>query len=751
MKWKAPKNWRTFLGIFFTCFLCSVASVSFLYFHYLNEETVKEESLTSSLEKVLFDFRMTMRGKMKPSQKVFVLFLGDGKNTPRGEIAKVLMNLKSLGVKWVDFDVDLQEPFRTVLGDEKNLLLSVKKLDSSAKEHAELWQEIERKMLHSDADESLIKAIEFFGTITYTYKSVSQSAPLAPLAPLALKAPKAPKAPSSFTPYPLEYELLNEQSILDFQGIEKGLFTRFPLSSFAHLFPYSGFRPQTTKTTENKNSPWITLLKRHQKNLLPSSTLLSVSQFLDKDPLVIFDALGIEAILLLGRSDDGAGMEIFVDPYGHGYMLLNPISSLAELSFQDVLHQKMSAKEAKKLNGSLIFISDATKEKDKETVFQQAALAENIITQSFLKRERSSFFIELLFNLSIFFLVTPFLMFLPFSFYPLIAILAVFFIFMLDHYLFFGQGTWIYLSTPLCQLFLMLVLSFSFLYFSRIRKLNHHKKRLSPLLSKKQAAKALSWNSYASFEPAKEDITLLLGSVHGYQKNLKNLSADSFAKWLTIGFKPLTKIILESGGLLVPSPPDTIKALFGAAIKNGPDAAPLCGVKMSMALDKVNQKLTKKALPPFNLAISVNKGASLSGFLGPREYATYNAEGEVLEECVKLCKIAKHFDIPILVGDGAIFPLNREEYFIRTIFGGVLSESQDKSFYSLLRPDFLHQASLIKEFLASFNEAQFFLKEGRFDEAKASLEKCLLLKPSDSLTERSLLSLKKVAKNALNA
>ncbi|RYD76471.1 MAG: CHASE2 domain-containing protein, partial [Verrucomicrobiaceae bacterium] len=68
---------------------------------------------------------------------------------------------------------------------------------------------------------------------------------------------------------------------------------------------------------------WLTLVANIDGHLMPSMTLKTVAEALNREPFVFFNNTGIESLVLVNRDDESDTIEIPIDSNGTGQLLLN--------------------------------------------------------------------------------------------------------------------------------------------------------------------------------------------------------------------------------------------------------------------------------------------------------------------------------------------------------------------------------------------------------------------------------------------
>ena len=67
---------------------------------------------------------------------------------------------------------------------------------------------------------------------------------------------------------------------------------------------------------------WVVLMANAKGYLMPSLSLKTVAEYLNREIFVLFDDLSIETVILVNRDDESDVIEVPVDPFGTGRILV---------------------------------------------------------------------------------------------------------------------------------------------------------------------------------------------------------------------------------------------------------------------------------------------------------------------------------------------------------------------------------------------------------------------------------------------
>ncbi|MGK7890238.1 MAG: CHASE2 domain-containing protein, partial [Leptolyngbyaceae cyanobacterium] len=124
-------------------------------------------------------------------------------------------------------------------------------------------------------------------------------------------------------------------------------------------------------------------------------------------------------------------------------------------------------------------------------------------------------------------------------------------------------------------------------------------------------------------------ITILTSDVRGFTSLSEQLAPEEVIKILNFYLEHMAEVITHYGGIIDDFIGDGILVVFGAPTSYGNDAerAVACAIGMQLAMDEVNQTLTKWGFAPLEMGIGINTGEAVVGNMGSTKRTKYSVLG----------------------------------------------------------------------------------------------------------------------------
>ncbi len=739
------------LPILIICSLISGLSYAALMRHYFNFTTGKQDGLYT-IESTLFDMKVKLRGKQKPTGKIGILAIDEKTLKNFGEwpisrryYAKAFENLKKAGVKWISYDTIFAESQRADLVDIEGEL---KKIASSAGSREAVNQSLARINDYrevSPADLSFQKGMQAFENVIMGYFYFNTKA----------------EAKRNLGNRPF-FDGLDAMLGSEIQGIDmpagkklsdynvnrvQGLVANTPLinESSPHFAFFSN------EGDDDAIVRWLTLVANVDGHLMPSLALKTVAETLNREPFIIFNATGIETIMLVNRDDESDTIEIPIDSNGTGRLLINqrgPSQSFQHFSFADAYNNSFTPAERKKLNGmTLMFGMTATGVNDtRPTAFDpnidgvesHAAGADNIIKGDFYKRPQSIFNTERLLIICVGVIFTILLMYSTAAVSGLA--LGIFFValYLVDKYFWFGKGVWTFVALPCIEVSVMFSVTNLYKYMTEEKEKKKVKGAFQHYLSPEVIEQVLDNPEQLSLGGQRKDLTVFFSDVRGFTTISETLTPEKLSELMNEYFTPMTSIVLRSKGVLDKYIGDAIMAFWGAPLEleNHADIAAQASIDMLYALDKLRAEFKQKGMPDIDIGIGLNSGPMSVGNMGSGERFTYTVMGDSVNLGSRLEGLTKEYGIKIMISEFTYARMTKAKFFTRDLDDiRVKGKNEPVKVYQLMRPDFFPDAEMIREFIAHFEKGRIAYKNQNWEEANRAFEKCLNMRPDDKATE----------------
>ena len=740
---RAKHRWILFGG--------SLVFILFFYLvlmaHYKTFSFSNQSDLLYRLEAVILDLKIRLRGPLKTSGKIGILAIDEaaierfGKwPFPRKYYEQVLKNLKKYGVKWVGLDAIYSEVEKTYLEDVRDQVLSRKTNHNMGISR----EDFDRLVRSSPGDISFANALRSFDNIVFGYFFFSS-------------ADETEKNLGSSEPFPnfdllslsrVEIELPEGKSLEEYRNIKKGYGYVSNTSAILGKEPLAGFF--SNDSDQDAINRWIVLLANINGQMLPSLSLKAVASFLVKEPYVVFDEYGISNVYLVDQENSESVIEVPVDPFGSGRMLLNPIGpaySFKHYSLADVYGDTLSEEDKASLNGmSLLLGATATGINDVrpnqfdntlDGVENHATAMENIITQNYMRRPPEIYGLEIV---SLVLIGVFFTMIVVFGNAIVSGLGALIFLssyIYLDYLFWFGQGVWVYLGIPCLEIITIYLAGVSYKYLIEEKERKKVKGAFEHYLSPEVIEDVLQDPDHLKLGGDKKELTVFFSDVRGFTTISESLAPEKLCELMNHYFTPMTALILKSGGVLDKYIGDAIMAFWGAPIplSNGPQLACKVSLEMLFTLDRLREDFLRRGYPPIDIGIGLNTGLMSVGNMGSEDRFTYTVMGDAVNLGARLEGLTKEYGVKIIISKFTAEKLDPKEFFFRGLdVIRVKGKTEPVKICELMRSDFLGHQRMISEFIEIFSAARLSYANRDFVRAKKFFGECLQLKPDDKPT-----------------
>ncbi|MEY4632180.1 MAG: hypothetical protein RIQ81_2300 [Pseudomonadota bacterium] len=726
------------LGLFLT------GAAVWTHFGYVTErQSVWVEALKVAEAKVL-DVRFRMRGPLKPASKVGILAI-DEKSVraigrwpfPRTVYEKAFANLKAAGVSWVGMDITWSEPERTLLAD---VLPS-----ASGKLDAGQWAQIQGAASGpSPGDVSLARAIKDFGNVIlgYFYYVSKEEAEAAGSKPFAGIEQMAGSSIQGLVLHPGKE--VSSYPMISSSGIAANI----PLinqSSDHHAF-------FNNDPDHDGIIRWITLVRNVDGRLMPSLALKMAASALGREPAVLFDQQGITEINLVNPSDLADYITLPVDPFGGGRAMINHLGgrvTFPHFSFVDAVNNAFTPEQREQLKGGLLLAGPtATGINDIRAnsfdavidgVENHAAFIDNVISGRFMRRPSTIFLYEFAGIAAIGLLTTILVSFFPASISAAGTALLVLGFLGADRMFWFGKGLWVAAAAPIFTTGSIYLIITTYRYLTEEREKKKVKGAFSMYLSSDVIEQVLDNPDALKLGGEKKELTVFFSDVRDFTTISESMSPEKLCELMNLYFTPMTKIILQSKGVVDKFIGDAIMAFWGAPVElpNTADIACEASLKMLYELDRLRVDFPRMGLPVVDIGIGLNTGPMSVGNMGSDERFCYTVMGDNVNLGSRLEGLTKEYGIKIMLSDRTYAKISRKDFHLRDLDTiRVKGKLEPVRVYELMRPDALGQGreSLLREFTGSFNEARKAYLGRDWARAQKLFMECMTIRPDDKAT-----------------
>lgn len=227
------------------------------------------------------------------------------------------------------------------------------------------------------------------------------------------------------------------------------------------------------------------------------------------------------------------------------------------------------------------------------------------------------------------------------------------------------------------------------------------------------------------------EITVLFTDIRGFTTLSEKLNSEQVVYILNQLNTPLTKIVIEQGGMLDKYIGDAIMAVFNAPIdlERHSDKACHAALRMYKTVEELSKKFQSEGLPPVKIGVGVNTGVATVGNIGSDVRFDYTAIGDCVNLASRLESLNKYYKTHILISETTKNELT-EQFLMRQVDKVVVKgKTEPVGIYELLE-----DTEINRSLKAEFEEAYQVYLRGDFENAE-NLFKQILEKYNDGLSE----------------
>jgi adenylate cyclase len=221
------------------------------------------------------------------------------------------------------------------------------------------------------------------------------------------------------------------------------------------------------------------------------------------------------------------------------------------------------------------------------------------------------------------------------------------------HVLFSKRGLVVEIAAPVLGAALALVTSLIATLVTEGREKAQLRAAFSQYVSDAVIEQIVADPSRASLGGERRELTVMFSDIRGFSGFCETLEPEALSAYLNEYLTPMTRLVMDEGGMLDKYIGDAIMAVYGAPIELDDHAQRACRTALAMveALQPLNQHWRKHGLPEFAIGIGVNSGPMAVGNMGSKERFDYTVLGDTVNLCARLEGLTKVYGVHILVGE----------------------------------------------------------------------------------------------------
>jgi adenylate cyclase len=731
------------IGLIVTVLFCIINIVNFRGAN--TSDDGQQSGLFGALERSVFDYRIQTRGERKTSELVGLLAIDEKSIAKfgrwpfsRSAYIEAFKNLKAAGVQWIGMDVLFPESEQLSLNDALEPMQSIlqKSLSPQGVLDPRLFVEgLAALVKESPSDQLFGKSIEEFGNVVQAFMFLNPdegegldrdwkaARKLVQDNAIGLVEQKPGAEPRQVEPI---FPLTNIPAISGNKPI-LGFINNAPdKDGLARRYKLIGEISAENASEANESKRFaISMGLQLASRYLNKQVKVTYSDHIEK--IVLVDDAGTETRLPL----TGLQGHTLINHYGH---LIDssgnstpPIISLADAS-EKILPEKVPP--------ILIMGSTTTGAHDVRPspldsvangVEHHIAVIENILRNDFLNRPLYFIINELILT----FIAGLLLILLMQKASALVSLVILFAthiaLEIIDRKFIFGRNDVYNIAIIHLQnasIFFSMTL---FKYFVEEREKRELKGAFQHYLNPSVINQVLDSPEGLKLGGEKRELTVFFSDVRGFTTISEVLSPEALASLLNEYFTPMTKIVLDSGGLLDKYIGDALMAVWGAplAMDDHADKALESALKMLDALDVLREGWKPRSLPAIDIGCGINTGPMVVGNMGSDLRFDYTVLGDSVNLGSRLEGITKEYGVRIVCSGQTKKSLkNPEKFILRELdWIKVKGKNEPVTIYEVMRfppekrTDAEKVRTLFEEGLAKYRSRDFRAAQSVFMQA----------------------------------
>lgn len=239
-------------------------------------------------------------------------------------------------------------------------------------------------------------------------------------------------------------------------------------------------------------------------------------------------------------------------------------------------------------------------------------------------------------------------------------------------HLLFLHGHIVPVASPLGSLLLITVLAISTALISEGREKAQLRKAFAHYVSGELVDRILADPDRVRLGGERRELSVLFSDIRGFSNFSEQMEPEALSGFLNEYLTPMTRIVLEQGGMLDKYIGDAVMAVFGAPLEMADHTAAMCRVALAMqtALAEMRAGWVQRGLPAIEIGVGLNAGPMSVGNMGSEMRFDYTVMGDAVNLASRLEGLTKEYHcailcgprVPELAGDAFVF---RELDFVR--------------------------------------------------------------------------------------
>jgi len=240
-----------------------------------------------------------------------------------------------------------------------------------------------------------------------------------------------------------------------------------------------------------------------------------------------------------------------------------------------------------------------------------------------------------------------------------IVIYCILYIFL--KYIFIKYMIYIDLFYPLLSLLLSLAILESITFNIQEKKDKFLIGAFSSYLSSDLLDKLLKNPDSLSLGGENKELSILFSDIRGFTTISESMKPENLVNLLNDYFTPMTRCVLDNGGMLDKYIGDAIMAFFNAPLdmKFHADSASKSALDMMKKLKILNNELILKGIEPIKIGIGINTANVVVGNMGSEERFNYTIVGDGVNLASRVEGLTREYGVDILMTEFTVKKLTQ--------------------------------------------------------------------------------------------
>ena len=298
-------------------------------------------------------------------------------------------------------------------------------------------------------------------------------------------------------------------------------------------------------------------------------------------------------------------------------------------------------------------------------------------------------------------------------------------------YIVFGAGLLIDMAAPLATVTFVALVSMTAGLATEGREKAQLRSVFSQYVERKLVDQIVADPGLAQLGGERRELTVLFSDVRGFSRFSEGLAPEVLSQLLNDYLTPMTRLVMDQGGMLDKYIGDAVMAVYGAPIDQADHAVRACRTALAMQkeLHDLNSDFRARDLPDIAIGIGINSGPMAVGNMGSEARFDYTVMGDAVNLGSRLEGLSKAYQCPIIVGQRTRDLVGETMAFREIDLVRVPGRDAPERIFELLgTPD---RPAISPADVERFESALGAYRDGRWDQARTALAGFLDQYPAD--------------------